>query len=579
MRVTTKVIQGNSIANINTNKVLQDKLNNQMATEKKIVRPSDDPVVAIRSLRLRTNVSQVTQYYEKNVADAESWMKVTEDSLTTVSSVITDMIEQCTKGSSEKLTATDRDTILDALKALRDEVYATGNADYAGRSVFTGYRTETTVKFTAAETRPYQITEQINNNVLDTVKYVNSGYLNGINDANYSSGQFVDPATGFNKNYVNAVEQDIKEQEIYRIRLAYDNVDKDTAPTIKLYDPSIITSNPNASVADQYTATVLNVTPSIVSETAAKNPYQMMADFDASVQAVLDAGGKVNENGSLEDQSGNPVTNPASAYSAILIPETGELLISKSLYERMMKLKDDVTTPTKDESQIQITYNKSTWKKDDLKPEHYFACTDMSDSDSNNHIKYNTDYLSGIVEKQAIEYDVGLNQSIRINTTADEVFTHAIGRDVDDLVNSMQAVIDMDATVTRLTKIRDDLKQDANYNDNYKILTNQIDAANKSLAFLKEKNQKLFERSITKMQGHLNKVNEATTNCGTREKKLDLIKNRLMSQKTNFETLESENENVEITDVALQLKGAELTYQAALMSTSKILQTSLMQYI
>ncbi|MBR6238574.1 MAG: hypothetical protein IKQ83_05985, partial [Lachnospiraceae bacterium] len=65
----------------------------------------------------------------------------------------------------------------------------------------------------------------------------------------------------------------------------------------------------------------------------------------------------------------------------------------------------------------------------------------------------------------------------------------------------------------------------------------------------------------------------------TREKKLDLIKNRLMSQKTNFETLESENENVEITDVALQLKGAELTYQAALMSTSKILQTSLMQYI
>ncbi|MBR5360201.1 MAG: hypothetical protein IK123_04855, partial [Lachnospiraceae bacterium] len=193
--------------------------------------------------------------------------------------------------------------------------------------------------------------------------------------------------------------------------------------------------------------------------------------------------------------------------------------------------------------------------------------------------RYNTDYLSGIVEKQAIEYDVGLNQSIRINTTADEVFTHAIGRDVDDLVNSMQAVIDMDATVERLKKIRDSLKQDASYDENYRILTNQIDAAEKSLTFLKEKNQKLFEGGITKMQGHLNTVNEATTACGTREKKLDLIKNRLMSQKTNFETLESENENVEITDVALQLKGAELTYQAALMSTSKILQTSLMNYI
>ncbi len=624
MRVTTKVIQGNSIANINTNKVLQDKLNNQMATEKKIVRPSDDPVVAIRALRLRTNVSQVTQYYEKNVADAESWMKVTEDSLTTVSSVITDMIEQCTKGSSEKLTATDRDTILDALKALRDEVYATGNADYAGRSVFTGYRTETTVKFTASESRPYQITEQINNNVLDSVKYINSDYLNSINDVNYKSGDgpytqvapvqqsagtltAFDPAysyyelsgtdyvlTGdvtpdpgkdyysvpnpvYTKNAVtgafdpagvpdpldpsatyyeksnlgSVVEQDINENEIYRIRLSYGNVDKDMAPVIKLYDE---TQAANPVVSERYTSNWSTLVPDVVSENDTPNPYQMMADHDAA--------------------------NPAEDR-AILIPETGELLISKSVYEKLMKLKDDVTTPTVDESQIQITYNKTTWKKDDLKPEHYFACTDMSNTDDapNNYINYNTDYLSGIVEKQAIEYDVGLNQSIRINTTADEVFTHAIGRDVDDLVNSMQAVIDMDATVTRLTKMRDDLKQDADYDTNYKILTNQIDAANKSLTFLKEKNQALFEGSITKMQKHLDKVNEATTNCGTREKKLDLIKNRLMSQKTNFETLESENENVEITDVALQLKGAELTYQAALMSTSKILQTSLMQYI
>jgi len=72
MRITTKVMQNNSLSNINTNKKLQDQLNTQMATEKKINRPSDDPVVAIRALRLRTNVSQVTQYYEKNAPDPQS---------------------------------------------------------------------------------------------------------------------------------------------------------------------------------------------------------------------------------------------------------------------------------------------------------------------------------------------------------------------------------------------------------------------------------------------------------------------------------------------------------------------------
>ena len=91
MRITNKVIQNNSLTNINTNKLLQDKLSQQMSTEKKVSRPSDDPIVAIRALRLRTNVNQVTQYYEKNVPDAKSWLEVTESALSSMGEVVTDM--------------------------------------------------------------------------------------------------------------------------------------------------------------------------------------------------------------------------------------------------------------------------------------------------------------------------------------------------------------------------------------------------------------------------------------------------------------------------------------------------------
>ena len=216
MRITTKVMQNNSLSNINTNKMLQDKLNTQMATEKKINRPSDDPVVAIRALRLRTNVSQVTQYYEKNAPDAESWLKVTEDALTNVSSVIEDMIEQCTKGANENLTSADRNTILDALKALRDEVYATGNADYAGRSVFTGYRTESTLKFTADTQKTYSITENMTTANIDKITHVKSGNLNSINDANYKD-----------TDYADIKEAQVETSSIYRIRLGYSDICKE----------------------------------------------------------------------------------------------------------------------------------------------------------------------------------------------------------------------------------------------------------------------------------------------------------------------------------------------------------------
>ena len=124
------------------------------------------------------------------------------------------------------------------------------------------------------------------------------------------------------------------------------------------------------------------------------------------------------------------------------------------------------------------------------------------------------------------------------------------------------------------------MSENASYTpDELKTINKQLDAANKALSSLMEKAQKMFESGITKMQGHLDTANLAVTNCGTRSKKLELITTRLMSQKTNFETLESENENVDITEVAIQLSSAELTYEAALMATGKIMKTSLMDYI
>ena len=555
MRVTNKIIQNNSVNNINLNKTLQDKLNTQMATEKKINRPSEDPVVAIRALRLRTNVSQVTQYYSKNIPDANSWLELTEDALGTTADVLTDMIESVSKGVSEKLTDQDRKSILDALSAYKDEVYSTGNADYAGRSLFTGYRTESTLMYDLSETRLMQITEQLTVADIDDVTYVNSGFLNGLNSSNYSTGTYdtgtydhaTNTATTQTNNNSDIKEQDIAESSIKRIRLAYDNLENSKV-TVALYNKASTADK----VSEKYDKKLETVN---MSRDSVPSPYQVISD-----------------------------ANEAGKEYMVLIPETGELLISDSVYNKLAALNDDITTPTINEAELRITYEKSTWDKGDLRPEHYFACIDKSKDDpattEDESIIYNSSYLEGIKEKQAIEYDVGTSQTVRVNTTADEVFTHAIGRDTEDLINVLNETIAMQDTIDRLTEAQKALDTTSvDYTGNYNILQSQIDAANKALTYLEEKRVNMFKQGITRMQNHLNKANTATTACGTRGSKLALVENRLMSQKTNFETLESENENVDISEVAIQLKSAMLTYDAALMSTSKVLQTSLMNYI
>lgn len=518
MRITNKIMQNNNLANINTNKLLQDKLSTQMASEKKINRPSDDPVVAIRALRLRSNVTEITQYYSRNIPDAESWLKVTEESLKTLSDIVTSMQKQCTKGAKDYLTSEDRQTIIEQLKALADEVYTTGDADYAGRYVFTGYRTDTSLSFPSATEMQYRITEQLDKDAIDKVTVITT---------KGADGSDVMDMTANNYDTINVSKQDIKEVETYRFRLAYGNCD-DVVPTLE-YDGK---QQPDGSVQFQ------TITPTI------------MHDYESPYEAAAKA-----------------------TEGAIFVPETGELLLSKDAYDKLMATKDNAATSDFNEGEIRITYDKSQWTKGELRPQHYFYCVTNPDNEEERAV-HNESYLTSNAERQEIEYDVGFNQTIRINSTADECFKHGIGREVEDLVNAMQDVVDTEKIVNDLKeRLKTASGADA------EAIQKKLDVAQEVLERKSNKAQKMFEHGIAVMQGHLDDTNLSLTNNGTRSRKLELIENRMQSQKTTFEELQSVNEDIDIAEVIIHLSSAKLTYEAALMATGKVAQTSLLQYI
>lgn len=526
MRITNKIMQNNNLSNMNTNKILQDKLSTQMSTGKKINKPSDDPVVAIRALRLRSNVTEATQYYSKNIPDAESWLDVTEGALKNTSQIITNMIGQCTKGSNGDLTSSDRAIILEQLKALREEIYSTADVDYAGRYVFAGYRTDTSIGFLRAENTEYTITQQLDNKAIDSLTFVKTTSdadgtldINNINSTNYKD--------------IAVPEADVTDMEVHRIRLSYTNLSTGMVPTMqrvtgKDADGNVTTEN----IVDTVTTVHSHEVPTA---------YELVSK------------------------------NPDNVY---FIPETGELLLGENVYSKMMAYKDDAATSTVDEGEIRITYQKNEWLKGDLRPEHYYACT--TEDAEGNTISYNQDYLSGSdVPKQVIEYDVGFNQTIRVNTTADECYDPGIGREVDDLVNVLEDVQNLEDVASKLKTLYDNETDEATK----ATLKSRLAAANKALTLTKNKMQKMFEHGITTMQGYLDANNLALTNCGTRSSKLELIENRMKNQKTTFETLKSENEDIDITEAAINLKSAELTYSAALMATGKVMQTNLLNFI
>lgn len=520
MRITTKMMQNRSLNNLNRNKALQEKLTTQLSTMKKITRPSDDPVIAIRSLKLNSSLNKIDQYYEKNTGDAKSWLKLTEAAIATTNDILTNMKWYIVQAANGHLEASDRKAIIENLSNFEKEIYSTGNADSAGRSIFTGYRTDLPLIFKEDKEERYTITEQINNTWIDNLTFVKTGDLSSINE-----GNFMDKDT---------TEYGVDKYEIARIRLSYQDLD-----AVDPKNPTFKISYKEQGAADFTDLTVTDFFPS---------------GSDEAYEAALK-----NDN------------------AVVYIAETGEILLGKAVQEKLSKLTE--------QDEIRVEYEKTKWEEGDLDPIHYFYTKRYDETKKNPDgseprvIEYNEEKLTdpkAANAKQIIEYDVGSNQTIRVNTTADEIFTHNIGRDVDEVVAMLDMFTSLDDTYRKVDEM---IKSEKYEGEELEKLKTQLTALDKARNLAKSKVQSRCEALLTDFDGYLEQASLAQTNVGSRESRLLLIQNRLGSQQTNFQELVSENEDADVTELAIQLSSVELTYEAALSSISYVMKTSLLDFI
>ncbi len=624
MRITTKMMQNRSLNNLNTNKTLQEKLTTQLSTMKKITRPSDDPVIAIRSLKLNSTLNKIDQYYEKNSNDAQSWLELTESAIKTTNSILEDMsgyITQCAQGS---LTAEERAAILQNLANYQSEIYSTGNATSAGRNIFTGYRTDTPLTFLKDKTERYSITEQRDNSYIDTITHTVIGDMANINAGNFNTA-----------SYSAYTEYQVKIYDVARIRLAYNNLDIDTDATknadkIKLsYFTDVNTdaahgTDKGASISTTSYSIFMNqnvinngeMEITVTGKDGKENTYTLGPNGTITLDKTeisMDAKGKITitETGNPPqtttlqtktetDAAGNKtytfadrmetsltitsfsktasddayasVYGDANANNITYVAETGELLLGKNVQNKLAALSIN--------NEIRISYDKSEWKTDDLDPVHYFYTERYTDTrDADDPLIYNEEKLTapkGNVAKQIIEYDIGSNQTIRVNTTADEIYTHNMGRDVGEVKALLEEYDSLEKAYDTVNSLIQSGKYEGTDLD---TLNKQLDALDKARALSKATLQERCEGLQTIFKGYTNQATLTRTDVGSRESRLKLIQNRLSAQQTNFQELVSDNEDADVTELAIQLKSVELTYEAALSSISYVMKTSLLNFI
>ena len=154
MRITNSMQIDTFLNNLNVNLTRLDKVQNQLATGKKISLPSDDPMIASRALKYRSDISEINQYI-KNIQDASSWEEVTDSTLNTIGEVIQRTRELAVQASSDTNSSSDRIQIKQEIDQLYQQMVKLANTSYAGRYIFSGYKTDKPLILEANGTSTY----------------------------------------------------------------------------------------------------------------------------------------------------------------------------------------------------------------------------------------------------------------------------------------------------------------------------------------------------------------------------------------------------------------------------------------
>lgn len=150
MRIATAQYQSNMNGSLQLNQERISTITQQMASGKRILVPSDDPVDSVRLSRLQREEAAIGQYRD-NIASIKIRLTRTEGYLGNMVNDITAGRDQIVWALDGANTPDDLKAMVTPLEALRDSLFFSANTvDQEGRYVFSGTMTSTaTVTFDA----------------------------------------------------------------------------------------------------------------------------------------------------------------------------------------------------------------------------------------------------------------------------------------------------------------------------------------------------------------------------------------------------------------------------------------------
>jgi len=147
MRVTFATVNRNVQRNLSTRYSNMVNLQEQLATGKRLRKPSDDPIDVANTLNLRTKQVQLKQY-KRNIEDGLAVMGVASSAMTSMNEMLHRMRELAVQAANDTNATADRQYIQQEVDQLSRQMLSVINTQFKGDYIFNG---------TQSKVPPYEI--------------------------------------------------------------------------------------------------------------------------------------------------------------------------------------------------------------------------------------------------------------------------------------------------------------------------------------------------------------------------------------------------------------------------------------
>lgn len=137
MRITSDVMVSRTLERLQTRLQAYERTQSELATGKRILKPSDDPAGARRAIGIQ-QAMRAREQDLNNISDGLGWLNAADSQLQAAGDRMA-RVRELTIGAATVTGQGERVAIATEIREIRDELIAIGNHQHLGRPMFGGY--------------------------------------------------------------------------------------------------------------------------------------------------------------------------------------------------------------------------------------------------------------------------------------------------------------------------------------------------------------------------------------------------------------------------------------------------------